>query len=126
MRNYKNYDVWTESHELVKFIYKQITPHLPPDEKYELVSQMKRAAYSIPFNIVEGCGRHSDKDFSHFLDMSLGSAHELEYCILLIKDLDFLNVEQFKLLNRKVNTIKAMLINLIKSIREIKKNDPKL
>jgi four helix bundle protein len=121
MRNYKNYEVWTESHELVKFIYKQITPNLPPNEKYELVSQMKRAAYSIPFNIVEGCGRYSDKDFSHFLDMSLGSAHELEYCILLVKDLDFLSVEQFKLLNRKVNAIKAMLINLIKSIREPKK-----
>ncbi|HEY4964757.1 MAG TPA: four helix bundle protein [Puia sp.] len=121
MRNYKNYEVWSESHELVKFIYKQITPHLPRDEKYELVSQMKRAAYSIPFNIVEGCGRHSDKDFSHFLDISLGSAHELEYCILLIKDLDFLKVEQFIILNRKVNAIKAMLINLIKSIRESKK-----
>ena len=121
MRNYKNYKVWSESHELVKFIYKQITPHLPRDEKYELVSQMKRAAYSIPFNIVEGCGRHSDKDFSHFLDISLGSAHELEYCILLIKDLDFLKVEQFIILNRKVNAIKAMLINLIKSIRESKK-----
>jgi four helix bundle protein len=78
MRNYKNYEVWTESHELVKFIYKKITPNLPPNEKYELVSQMKRAAYSIPFNIVEGCGRYSDKDFSHFLDMSLGSAHELD------------------------------------------------
>lgn len=42
MRNYKNYEVWIESHELVKFIYKQITPNLPADEKYALVSQMKR------------------------------------------------------------------------------------
>ena len=124
MRNYKNYEVWTESHELVQLIYNQITPHFPPDEKYELTSQMKRAAYSIPFNIVEGCGRNSDKDFTHFLDTSLGSAHELEYCTLLTKDLGFIDLEQFIILNRKVNAIKAMLINLIKSIREPKPKKP--
>jgi four helix bundle protein len=120
MRNYKNYLVWNESHELVLFIYKQTVPLLPLDEKYELTSQMKRAAYSIPFNIAEGCGRNSNRDFNHFLDISLGSANELEYCILLIRDLCYLDNEQYEILNRKVNTIRAMLINLIKSIRESK------
>jgi four helix bundle protein len=120
MRNYGNYLVWRESHELVLFIYNQIAPLLPRDEKYELTSQMKRAAYSIPFNIVEGCGRNSDRDFTHFLDVSLGSANELEYCILLIKDLCYLDNELYEILNRKVNTIRAMLINLIRSIREPK------
>jgi four helix bundle protein len=121
MRNFKNYEVWNESHELVLFIYKKITIHFPSDEKFELTSQMKRAAYSIPFNIAEGCGRNSDKDFTHFLDISLGSAHELEYCILLSRDLNYLDDEKFGILNRKINAIKAMLINLIKSIRETKK-----
>jgi four helix bundle protein len=80
---------------------------------------MKRAAYSISFNIVEGCGRKSDKDFSHFLDMSLGSAHELEYCFLLAKDLGYIKESRFIELREKINEIKAKLINLIKSIRGI-------
>ena len=117
MRNYNNYEVWRESHELVLLIYKQIAPDFPPEEKYELTSQMKRASYSIPFNIVEGCGRNSDKDFTHFLDTAFGSANELEYCILLTKDLGYLAPEQYDFLNKKISIIRAMLISLIKTIR---------
>ncbi len=117
MRNYKRYEVWEESHELVKFIYRHIAPGFPQDEKYNLTSQMKRAAYSIPFNIAEGCGRNSDKDFTHFLDISLGSANELEYCILLTSELGYLNPDMYKLVNEKVCKIRAKLINLIRSIR---------
>jgi len=117
MRDYKKYDVWVKSHALVLIVYKEIAPHFPKSEQFELTSQMKRAAYSIPFNIVEGCGRNTDKDFVHFLDMSLGSIHELEYCFLLSKDLAFVKNEQYDLLNEKINEIKAKLINLIKSIR---------
>jgi len=122
VRNYKKYEVWVEAHELLIYIYRQIVPNLPSEEKYGLASQMKRAAYSIPFNIVEGCGRNSDRDFAHFLDMSLGSAHEIEYCIILIRDLGLIDEEQYKLIDRKVNAIKAMLINLIKSIRNPQKS----
>ena len=118
MRNYKNYEVWTESHSLVLFLYSDIFPNLPGNEIYGLTNQIKRAAYSIPFNIAEGCGRNSDKDFTHFLDISMGSVHELEYGILLISNLSFINQEQFQILNKRINVIKAMLINLIKSIRE--------
>lgn len=117
MRDYKKYEVWTKAHELVLFVYKQVMPSFPPTEQFDLVRQMKRAAYSIAFNIVEGCGRKSDKDFSHFLDMSLGSAHELEYCFLLGKDLGYIKEDRFIELREKINEIKAKLINLIKSIR---------
>ena len=117
MRNYKKYDVWERSHELVILLYKLIVPGFPESEKYGLASQLRRAAYSIPFNIVEGCGRNSEKDFAHFLDISLGSAQELEYCILLIKDLNFISEEQYQLFNEKVNEVKAMIINLIRTIR---------
>ena len=121
MRNYKNYEVWTESHgSMVLFLYHQISQSLPSSEIYGLTNQMNRAAYSIPFNIAEGCGRNSDKDFTHFLDISMGSAHELEYFFLLINDLHFINQEQFSVLNKRINIIKAMLINLIKSIRKKK------
>jgi four helix bundle protein len=118
MRNYNNYAVWNLSHQLVQFIYKEIAPVFPQSEMYELTRQMKRAAYSVPFNIVEGSGRNSEKDFVHFLDISLGSILELEYCCLLAKDLSYINPEIYKIVNRKVNDIKAMLIKLIKSIRD--------
>jgi four helix bundle protein len=117
MRDYRKYDVWIKSHELVLMVYKEIAPLFPKSEQFELTSQMKRAAYSVPFNIVEGCGRNTDKDFAHFLDMSLGSAQELEYCFLLSKDLAFINIEKYTLVNERINEIKAKLINLIKSIR---------
>jgi four helix bundle protein len=117
MRNYSNYIVWVKSHELVQFIYKQIVPVLPVSEQYELTRQLKRAAYSVPFNIVEGSGRNSEKDFAHFLDISLGSILEVEYCSLLAKDLAYLDANQHEVLNEKINHIKAMLIGLIKSIR---------
>jgi len=102
------------------FIYQNVVPVFPISEQYELARQLKRAAYSVPFNIVEGSGRNSEKDFVHFLDMSFGSILEVEYCCLLAKDLSFLKSEQYKILNEKINNIKAMLIGLIKSIREPK------
>ena len=78
---------------------------------------MNRAAYSVPINIVEGSGRNSEKDFVHFLDISLGSILELEYCCLLVKELGYISSELYHTLCRKINDIKAMLITLIKSIR---------
>ena len=117
MRDYKKYECWERSHALVLFVYKEIVPTFPKTEQFDLLRQLKRAAYSIPLNIVEGCGRNSDKDFVHFLDTALGSAHELEYCFLLAKDIGFIQKELFKVLFEKINEVKAKLINLIKSIR---------
>jgi four helix bundle protein len=117
MRNYQKYEVWNEAHQVVLLIYNQIVPEIPKVEQFRITSQMKRAAYSVPLNIAEGCGRNSQKDFVHFLDMSLGSARELEYCLLLSKDLGYLETDVFNPLNKKVNSIKAMLITLIKQIR---------
>lgn len=118
MRDYKKYEVWMKGHELVLFVYKEVLPEIPKSEQFELASQTKRAAYSIPLNIAEGCGRGTDKDFAHFLDTALGSAHELEYCALLIFDLGFIKKTLFESLNEKINEVKAKLINLIKSIRK--------
>lgn len=117
MRDYKKYECWEKSHALVLFVYKEIVPSFPKNEQFDLLRQMKRAAYSIPFNIVEGCGRNTDKDFVHFLDTALGSAHELEYCFLLAKDIGFIQKELYGILFEKINEIKAKIINLIKSIR---------
>ena len=117
MRDYKKYDVWSKAHELALFVYKEVVPDIPKSEQFELASQIKRAAYSIPLNIVEGCGRNSDKDFAHFLDIALGSAHELEYCALLVFDLGFIDKNLYEQLSEKMSEVKAKLINLIKAIR---------
>ncbi len=118
MRDYKKYDVWERAHQFTLYIYKEIVPSFPKSELYGLVSQLKRSAYSIPLNIVEGCGRNTDKDFVHFLDIALGSVHETEYCCLLASDLGFIEKDKCEILQSKTSEIKAKLNNLIKSIRK--------
>src|SRR6266508_2487900 len=107
MRDYKKYDVWVKAHELVLFIYREIIPNFPKSEQFDLAAQIQRAAYSITLNIAEDCGRNSDKDFAHFLDMALGSTHELEYCALLVFDLGFIDKGKYERLNKNVNEVKA-------------------
>lgn len=118
MRDFRKYEVWHKAHDLCLHVYKNIIVHFPVEERFGLASQLRRAAYSVSLNIVEGCGRNSDKDFVHFLDIAFGSAQEVEYCILLSYDLNYIKDEQFQTVNRKVNDVKAMLINLIKTIRK--------
>lgn len=90
MVNYKNYKVWQKSHKLVIAIY-QITNTFPKSEQFNLVSQINRACLSIPTNIVEGCGRETQKELARFLYISSGSAHELEYLILVSTELNFIS-----------------------------------
>src|ERR1700742_2010167 len=118
MRDYKKLEVWKRSHELNLFVYQNFLPKFPKSEQFDLLSQTKRAAYSIPLNIVEGSGRFTERDFAHFLDTALGSAHELEYCLLLCKDLNYIEQELFTQSNQIVNEVKAMLIGLIKTLRK--------
>jgi hypothetical protein len=73
MRDYRKYNVWHIGHEFALYVYKEIIPFFPKSEQFDLASQLKRSAYSVPMNVAEGCGRNSDKDFVHFLDMALGS-----------------------------------------------------
>jgi four helix bundle protein len=115
MRDYRKYSVWEVGHELTLAIY-GATEDFPDTEKFGVISQMRRASYSIPSNIAEGCGRESDADFKRFLVISRGSAAELEYFLILSKDLGLLNAEQFDLLFDKVNKVKRSLNNLINKI----------
>lgn len=115
MRDYRKYKVWELGHEITLNIYKS-TSNFPKQEIYGIVSQMRRAAYSIPSNIVEGCGRESDAEFRRFLIISQGSANELEYFTVLAKDLRYLEQESFAELNDKVDKIRRSLNNLINKI----------
>jgi len=116
MRNFREYHVWKNSHELVLEIYKLIST-FPDNENYGIKQQMRRAAYSIPSNFAEGCGRDSDKDFNRFIQICLGSAHELEYFIILSFDLKFLSLEVQSDLNDRINTIKRQLYALSQKLK---------
>lgn len=105
MVDYRNYKVWQRSHLLVLEIYK-VTLQFPKSEQFNLVSQMNRAALSIPTNIVEGCGRDTQKEFVRFLHISSGSAYELEYLILVSRDLNFIEKESAEDLLSEIGEIK--------------------
>ena len=116
MQNYKDLRVWSKSHELTVGIY-HVTKDFPKDELYSLTNQIRRSSSSIPANIAEGCGKSTSNDFAKYLNISLGSANETEYFILLSKDLGYLSIENYEALNKLVNEIKAMLIILIQKVR---------
>ncbi|MDT0647420.1 four helix bundle protein [Zunongwangia sp. F260] len=95
----------------------KLTSTFSHSEKFQITSQMQRAAYSIPSNISEGCGRDSDKDFNRFLQISLGSAHELEYFVLLAKDLNFIEESIYQDLDVRINLIKQKLFSLSQKLK---------
>jgi four helix bundle protein len=116
MRDFHKLDVWLKSHAVTLDVYR-VTTEFPKHEVYGLVSQLRRSAASVSANIAEGCGRHSDRDFARFLDLSLGSASETEYHLLLAKDLDYLPVASFTNLDGRVAEVKRMLTGLLRRIR---------
>ena len=116
MQNYKDLKVWEKAHHFTLSVYK-ITKAFPKEEIYSLTSQLRRSASSIPANIAEGCGKKSQAEFAHFLNISLGSANESEYFLILSKDLSYLNEDNFIALFTTINEIKAMLISLITKVR---------
>ncbi len=93
---------------LVKDIY-LITNSYPKTEQFGIISQIQRAAVSIPANIAEGSAKSSNKDFARFLEISMGSAYELETLILLSKDLNYIKVENFEPIENKIKEVSRMI-----------------
>jgi four helix bundle protein len=115
VQDYTKLQVWQKSHALTVSLY-NVTSVFPRQEMFGLTSQMRKAAFSIPANIAEGCGRGTNPEFRQFLHIAMGSANELEYFIFLAKDLNFLAPKQFQTLQPRVNEIKRMLSGLIMSV----------
>lgn len=113
MKTHKDLDVWKEAMTLVKWIYR-LTVDFPKEETYGLVSQIRRAAVSIPSNIAEGAARNSNKEFIQFLYISLGSLAELETQLLLSRELRFLKNGE---IDGSIVRIRKMLLGLIKHLR---------
>lgn len=109
--------VWRNAHQLVLKIYR-ITKGFPSEEKFALVSQMRRSAVSIPPNIAEGFKKRGIKDKANFYNIAQGSLEELRYYIILSKDLGYINDTVNLTLN--IDEIGKMLHSLIKSIKSKK------
>jgi four helix bundle protein len=108
VHNFKKLDVWKKARELVKEIY-IMSAKFPSEERFGIVSQIRRAAVSISLNISEGSGRGTDKDFSRFLDMSYSSALEVENLIYLCYDLGFIDIKKQDEMLGKVSEVQKML-----------------
>ncbi|HAM99564.1 MAG TPA: hypothetical protein DCQ26_13225 [Marinilabiliales bacterium] len=113
---FKNIIAWQKARELVPIIYK-LVKKFPDDEKYALVSQIKRATISISSNIAEGSGRNTNADFAHFFDMSLGSSFELESELIISCDLGFISEQQFNEILIILGEVQKLIIGFQKNIR---------
>lgn len=111
MHNFRELNVWRKSVDLVTKVY-QYTVDFPDYEKFRLLQQVCGASVSIPSNIAEGAGRGTNKDFSNFLNYSLGSSFELETQWIVAKNLGYIDEKQFSVIVTELNEIQAMIIKL--------------
>jgi four helix bundle protein len=119
MQDFRKLQIWEKSHELTLEIYK-VTKNFPKEELFGLTSQIRRSTSSIPTNISEGCVKSSQKEFSRYLYIALGSASETEYLILLSFELNYLNEFEYKKALLDIQEIKKMLTSLILKINNSK------
>lgn len=114
--NWRELKVWQKSHQLVLEIYK-VTSGFPKEETYNLVSQLRRSAISVPANIVEGQSRNTTKEYLQFLYNARGSLEEIRYHLLLSRDLEYLSISDYEDLEAKYEEISKMLNRLISTMR---------
>src|SRR5438034_7750270 len=115
MKDFRKLLVWQKALQLTLAIY-HVTGAFPRHETYGLASQMRRAASSIPSNIAEGCGRDGDAELSRFCSVARGSASELEYQILLTRNLNLIQPKQYEQLSSQAVELKRMLTVLMQKL----------
>ena len=117
MRNFRVWDIYKDGMEFVKEIY-VLTIALPQEEIYGLSSQIRRAAVSIVNNIAEGSAKTSSKEFHRYLEMSLGSAFEVETLLWIIKDLNYGDPKVASDLILKIDSLEKRINAFIQKIRK--------
>lgn len=116
MQDFRKLSVWEKAHRLTLRVY-ETTEQFPRTEMFDLTLQMRRSSSSVPTNIAEGCGRGSNADLARFLQIAMGSASELEYQLILARDLRYMPAETFPGLESDVLEVKRMLTALIARVR---------
>ena len=115
MKDFRTLKVWERAHGLALAVYR-LSVQLPRYELYGLTSQMRRASVSIAANIAEACGRSGSSDFHRFLSMAMGSAAEVEYFLLLARDLALVSRESYENVNGQILEVQRMLGALIRKV----------
>ncbi|MGH9523271.1 MAG: four helix bundle protein [Terriglobales bacterium] len=127
MQDYKQLEVWDRGHKITLKLY-PLTATFPKEERFGMVSQIRRCSASIGANIAEGCGRNSEGDLQRFLEIAAGSASELDYHLLLARDLGFLSRHDYDGLVPELATLRRKLtafINRVSECRPTKNQKPK-
>ena len=115
MKDFQQLKVWQKSHQLVLALYR-ITATFPRSESYGLTAQIRRAGSSIPSNLAEGCGREGDAELARFCRIAMGSASELEYQLLLARDLKLIQPDDYEELAQQTIEIKRMLTVFVQKL----------
>lgn len=115
MKDFRDLKVWEKAHQLTLELYRS-TKTFPADERFGLVSQIRRCAASVPANIAEGCGRRGNGEFSRFLQIAAGSANELAYHWLLARDLVYVESGEYAAMEKKISEVQRMLGGLITKV----------
>lgn len=125
MQDFRTLKVWQAAHKATLEVYR-VTRGYPREEFYGLTRQSRESASSMPTNIAEGCGRASSKEFGRFLDIAAGSASELEYQLILGRDLEYLPLPDYERLAGQVSEVKRMLCSLIGRVRPSDRSGPQV
>ena len=124
MKDFRRLMVWEKAHALTLQIYRS-TATFPREELYGITSQMRRCSASIAANIAEGCGRTGNGEFHRFLNTAAGSASELEYFLLLARDLNFISTETYQVLQADVLEVQRMLASLLRRVDSTRRSQIK-
>ncbi|HEY7615376.1 MAG TPA: four helix bundle protein [Terriglobales bacterium] len=115
MKDFRDLKVWEKAHQLTLALYRA-TARFPREELYGLTSQIRRCSASIGANIAEGCGKRGNTEFQRFLHIAAGSASELDYHLLLARDLGFLDNTQYLESSQLLSQVRKMLTSLIQKV----------
>ena len=115
MKDFRDLRVWDEAHQVTLAVYRA-TARFPREELYGLTSQMRRSSVSIGANIAEGCGKRGNNEFQRFLVIASGSASELDYELLLARDLSYLDQQSYCSLHEDLSRLRKMLSALLRKV----------
>jgi four helix bundle protein len=125
MKDFRQLKVWEKAHALTLAVYRATAP-FPREELFGITSQMRRCSASIAANLAEGCGRTGDGDFHRFLNVAAGSALEIEYFLLLARDLNLLPTAAYDELQKMAVEVQRMLGSLLRTVDRTRKGKPGL
>ena len=115
MKDFRRLKVWEKAHLLILDVYK-MTACFPREELYGLTSQLRRSAASMGANIAEGCGKEGNRELYRFLKIASGSASELDYNLLLAKDLNYLAEGNYEKIGKQLLEVRKMLTALLQKV----------